>query len=360
MADYKKYIMSTTTHYISNSGSDENGNTHGGKAGDQTGKEWQLRAWYKRPWTCVLRWPDINVGTLLAQLGIDAALNNKIGYDQHQRDSFWKEVQKVGYLPAKVKTACEEDCTAGDNALVHCAAYLLDIPALKSIPETGIRSGNMRAVYKKAGFQVLTADKYLSSPNYLLPGDILLYDNHHSAMNVTKGKSVSYTYRDVINNLSAYKGGQSAPAAGGTTSGTVLKKGDKGAAVKELQQNLIKLGYDCGPYKADGDFGADTETALKKFQQDHNLAADGEYGPKTSAAMKQALAGTSAKKVKITGNLVNVRSAPGTDSRILGTVSSGKVLDYQGEYKTVNGTPWYLVIFNGENGWVSGKFAEVV
>lgn len=355
MADYKKYILSTGTHYISNSGSDENGEYHSGKAGDQTGREWQLRAWYKRPWTCVLRYPDINVGTLIAQLAIDAALNNKIGYDQWQRDTFWQQCKKVGYMPGKITTACEEDCTAGVNGIVHCAAYLLDIAALKKIPETGVRSGNMRVLFKGAGFKVLTDSKYLTSPNNLLPGDILLYDNHHAATNVTKGKSVSYTYHDVIDNLSAYKGGQSA-------SGTVLKKGDKGAAVKELQQNLIKLGYDCGPYKADGDFGADTEAAVKAFQKDHGIGADGVYGSKTSAAMKQALAGTSAKKVKITGtnNLVNIRSAPGTDSRVLGTVPSGTVLDYQGEDKIVSGTPWHLVIYNKENGWVSGKYSEVV
>lgn len=28
--NYTKYILSTGTHYISNSGSDENGGTHGG------------------------------------------------------------------------------------------------------------------------------------------------------------------------------------------------------------------------------------------------------------------------------------------------------------------------------------------
>lgn len=40
--DYKKYILSNGTHYISNSGSDEKGGIKGGKAGDQNGKEWQL------------------------------------------------------------------------------------------------------------------------------------------------------------------------------------------------------------------------------------------------------------------------------------------------------------------------------
>ena len=207
MTDYTKYILSGGTHYISNSGSDENGAYHGGKAGDQNGKEWRLRSWYNRPWSCVLRWPDVDVGTLIAQLGIDAALNDKIGYDQYQRDSFWKEVRKVGYLPAKIKTACEEDCTAGVNGLVHCAGYLLDIDALKGIPETGIRSGNMRKAYSKAGFRVLTESKYLKSGDYLLPGDILLYENHHAATNVTCGKKVrsGYDYHDVIEHPEDYR-----------------------------------------------------------------------------------------------------------------------------------------------------------
>ena len=209
MTDYTKYILSGGTHYISNSGSDENGAYHGGKAGDQNGKEWRLRSWYNRPWSCVLRWPDMDVGTLIAQLGIDAALNDKIGYDQYQRDSFWKEVRKVGYLPAKIKTACEEDCTAGVNGLVHCAGYLLDIDALKGIPETGIRSGNMHKAYSKAGFKVLTESKYLKSGDYLLPGDILLYENHHAATNVTCGKKVrgGYDYHDVIEHPEDYRPG---------------------------------------------------------------------------------------------------------------------------------------------------------
>ena len=33
--DYDKYIYSTGTHYIANSGKDENSAYHGGKAGDQ-------------------------------------------------------------------------------------------------------------------------------------------------------------------------------------------------------------------------------------------------------------------------------------------------------------------------------------
>ncbi len=202
-SQHKKYILSTGKHYISNSGNDENKQCHGGMAGDQTGKEWCLKNWYNRPWTCVLRWADIDVGTLIAQLSIDAALNEKIGYDQYQRTTYWEQLKKVGYLPAKIAVPCEEDCTAGVSSNVRAAGYLLGIESLQKIPICSSR--NMRSEFKKAGFIVLTDSKYLTSGNYLLPGDILLYDNHHAAVNVTKGKNVSYEFHDVLDSIDSYR-----------------------------------------------------------------------------------------------------------------------------------------------------------
>ena len=70
---------------ISNCGHDENGKYSGGAAGDQTGTEWEIRTWYNRPWNCVLRHPDRNVGNMLADLARKAAQNNLVGYDQNQR-----------------------------------------------------------------------------------------------------------------------------------------------------------------------------------------------------------------------------------------------------------------------------------
>lgn len=57
--------------------------------------------------------------------------------------------------------------------------------------------------------------------------------------------------------------------------------GDQGNQVEELQSNLIYLGYDCGVSGADGDFGADTEAAVKAFQKTCGLDVDGNAGPKT-------------------------------------------------------------------------------
>ena len=61
----------------------------------------------------------------------------------------------------------------------------------------------------------------------------------------------------------------------------LLKRGAKGDDVKTLQKLLIKAGYSCGKWGADGDFGAATEAAVKRYQKDHGLTVDGECGKNT-------------------------------------------------------------------------------
>src|SRR5690606_17297969 len=53
--------------------------------------------------------------------------------------------------------------------------------------------------------------------------------------------------------------------------------------VVALQKRLNELGYNCG--KADGIFGANTESAVKKFQKAKGLSVDGIVGQKTIAAL---------------------------------------------------------------------------
>lgn len=68
-----------------------------------------------------------------------------------------------------------------------------------------------------------------------------------------------------------------------------LGRGDFGSAVKSLQQNLIALGYSCGSAGADGDFGANTEAAVKAFQEANKLTVDGLAGEKTQAKIQELL-----------------------------------------------------------------------
>ena len=185
MTDYNRYILSTGTHWISNSGSDENKAYHGGKAGDQTGHEWELKAWYSRPWSCILRYPNQAVASKIAQLSIDAALNDNIGYDQYQRETYWQQLKAVGYDPSKIAVKCEEDCTAGVSANVKAVGHLMGIEALQDV--SICTSRNMRSVFTGAGFTAITDDRTLRGFEDLMPGDILLYEGHHAATNVTVG-----------------------------------------------------------------------------------------------------------------------------------------------------------------------------
>jgi len=70
---------------------------------------------------------------------------------------------------------------------------------------------------------------------------------------------------------------------------TLLKRGSKGAAVRELQSLLIKAGHPLPKFGADGDFGAETEAAVRALQARLELYVDGIYGPQTRTALKQLL-----------------------------------------------------------------------
>lgn len=275
--NYDKYLFSNGIHYISNSGGDERKNTTGGKAGDQNGHEWELKAWYHRPWSVVLRWPDQNVALTIAELGCAAALNDKIGYDQSQRNTYWIELQKAKFNPAAITVACEEDCSAGVSSNVKAAGYLYNIESLKNLPICSSR--NMRQQFVKAGFKALTDSKYIASSKYLLPGDILLYDNHHAATNITCASAVRKNWKP---------NGKTSKIDLDTIvpEPRTLKKGMSGNDVKELQEALIKLGYDLGSSGADGKFGDKTFAAVKKFQANNNLVVDGIAGKKTLTKLK--------------------------------------------------------------------------
>lgn len=180
---------------IANSGHDERGKYSGGTAGDQTGTEWQVRTWYKYSygWNCVLRYPDIKVGEKIAELAKKAANNNNIGYNQAKRTTFWFALEKAKYNPSNIKTKCDADCSAGVSAIVKAVGYLMNIDKLKEVSPTNY-TGSMKPNFRAVGFEVLTDQIYLTSDKYLLPGDILLNESHHTCINLDYGEKTSQTF----------------------------------------------------------------------------------------------------------------------------------------------------------------------
>lgn len=57
-----------------------------------------------------------------------------------------------------------------------------------------------------------------------------------------------------------------------------LQKGDKGSEVRKMQEILLYLGFSCGRYGADADFGGDTKDAVIAFQKKYGLSPDGGWG----------------------------------------------------------------------------------
>lgn len=316
-----------------------NGSISGDKAGDQTGKEVSTQNYYvhSKGWR-VLRAKDPAKRKLIAQAMKAACNNNNIGYDQGQRNTLYYLAMPYAFDPGKVVKACETDC----SALVRVCSAFAGI-SLKDFNTTTLAS-----VLKASGaFEELVGDKYTKKSAYLMTGDILVTK--------TKGHTVV-----VLSNGSEVDADE--PEADDKTLGErTLSNGSEGEDVRDLQRYLISLGYDCGKWGTDGDFGDATEMAVREFQEDHGLTVDGKYGAKTHAAMLKTLEDaekttTTPRNVKIINGNCYIRSEPNTSGKALGVAKRGDVYEYGGAESE---TGWHSIKYNAGYGWVSGKYSEL-
>ena len=308
---------------------DENGNARGGRAGDQNGREVSTQSWYKhsKGWR-VFRAKDPAVAEKIARDMQWACDNSHIGYDQGQRLTLYDVSKPLGFNCHLVKTNCETDC----SALVRvCCAYAgVSLPNFRTPTEPA-------ALLDSGAFVELKGAKYTDSDKYLKRGDILVTR--------TQGHTV------VVLSNGSKAGGDDDPVDDS------LRRGDSGPEVAAMQQLLLKWDPKCLPeYGADGDFGKETEDAVKAFQKEKGLPATGVYDAATEKALMEAVCGW----VEITGGSVNVRAAPGVEAKDIGTVHRGDRLPYQGVTQQAGGRDWYLIIYENQNGWVSSKYAELV
>ena len=142
--------------------------------------------------------------------------------------------------------------------------------------------------------------------------------------------------------------GGSSSSSNNNNSSNLLKCGDSGNGVKALQEKLIALGYSCGGAGADGDYGSGTANAVRRFQRDNGLSVDGIAGPKTLEAINK-VSKPDSNKVKVTANVLNIRSGAGTNYAIKGTTKKGSVYEILEEK---NG--WGKI----SSGWISLEYTE--
>lgn len=169
-------------------------------------------------------------------------------------------------------------------------------------------TGNMKFAFLKCGFRDVENEVNLHTGAGLRKGDVLLNEANHTELYIGDGRVVKAS----INEYGTVTGGRPGDQTGreiyvgGYYNGNwdavlrferegaeeepgtqycdytykvethLLKKGNRGAQVKNLQILLNGHGFDCG--KADGVFGDNTYNALRDFQTAAKIGVDGEWG----------------------------------------------------------------------------------
>ena len=241
--------------------SDENGNSTGGKPGDQkqnqdnTKGEVLFEDWYisgGEKWDFVLRCKDEYMRALIAEDAILATRNGNIGYNQAARYTLYDLVKNQSFDCRSINKPVDCDC----SSLVTVCVNYAGIP----IPRE-VSTSVMKSTYSKTRlFTLYTSADYTKSADKLKVGDILVRAGYHTAM--------------VANTLYHF-----------TRQLKLDSKMMTGGDVKALQHRLNELGVVTTPLTEDGEFGKKTDEAVKAFQKGLSIAADGIVGKQTATAL---------------------------------------------------------------------------
>ena len=249
----------------------ENGRAKGGQAGDQKQTstpdykgEVSMQEFYvsSKGWYVIRPKSKTHAKKIAERM--EAACNNpNIGYDQGGR---------YGVIKNGIDTKTEADCSSLIREII--------IEATGKDPGDFNTASEPAALEKTGLFEKKFTYSYKSQ---LCTGDILVTKTKGHTAVVVKGKSRA------PEKLRAAK--------------PTLRKSDTGDEVRMLQRDLDHLGFvgkDGKNLSIDGDFGSNTEHAVKSFQKGRiikvgilkrveKLKVDGIYGKKTYKAMKNAL-----------------------------------------------------------------------
>lgn len=331
---------------------DENGKIAGGATGDQTGKEVCTRAWYNKPWTCVIRPKDKATAEKIAKAMEQACANDKIGYDQNQRTTLFTQAKANGWDLSRIAVPCETDC----SALVAVCVNAAGINVSKDI-----YTGNEKSALLATGkFDAYTSSAYTGSSAKLKRGDILL-GNGHTAIVLSNGSSA----------------GASSPATGSTGNMAYAGKGI-GTATAKANMN-IRSGADTS-HKSYGTISKGTAVEVLEILSSgwykivwpgascgyaYTSNSNGEYysySPKASTSAKaesaqnfdKSLAGT----YKVTASALNIRAGAGTNKKSLAAIPNGKTVQCYGYYSVIDGVKWLYVTYGSITGFCSMKYLK--
>ena len=223
---------------------------------------------------------------------------------------------------------CEDDSHGydqiyrwGEKGDFDCSSAVITAYQTAGVPvkEKGATyTGNMREVFLANGFEDVTSDVNLVTGAGMIPGDVLLNEVHHTAMYIgdgqeaeasinekgtaTGGQPGDQTKREVL--IRSYrdfpwdcvlrytghetKSGHPVAVKQAKMPVAYLQKGCQGDAVTLLQTALNLLA--ASGLDVDGEFGSNTENALKDYQAAKGIKASGIYGITTDRQIRTDLA----------------------------------------------------------------------
>lgn len=145
------------------------------------------------------------------------------------------------------------------------------------------------------------------------------------------------------------------PVAESPVEDGVIRKGQTGDKVKEIQEALLKAGEVLPKYGADGDFGSETLAAVKSFQKKNGLPETGEVDGATKGLLLGSIA-PKKKVVQIVGGNCNIRTGPSTMYPSVGVAHKLDQYEYGGETQNL----WNSIIYKNEKRWVSYKYSKIL
>lgn len=252
------------------------------------------------------------------------ALDNSWGYIYATAGDLWteaKQKQKVNYMVSHYGTSWQKNSEAKNDNYYGAAVYgekwighyVADCSGLfrwafnqfkiyiahgsntifrSYCTKTGQLTGGKRTDGQAlkpgtAVFVYKSANKNYSHIGlYIGNGKVIEAQGTQAGVCVSNVSASKWTWWGELKNVSYENDDTGFPAE--STWRATIRRGSKGKEVTEAQTMLDKLGYDIGSCGIDGDFGRDTEKAVKAFQSDHKLTVDGVIGPMTWDALQKA------------------------------------------------------------------------
>ena len=228
----------------------ERGTVTGGASGDQTGGEIAVRSWYNFPWDTYIECTDRSLAARAAAAMEAYCADSSHGYDQADR---WGPDFDCSSLVLQ--------CYRDAGLPLAAAGY----------------TGNMEAILLGTGlFRAYKDSGHTADTRCAMRGGVYLNTARHTCMALDDGPE-----------LSGRTGAAAASPARKTCSAVLpeLEKGCAGAGVAALQTLLLLRGETLPLYGADGEFGEETDAAVRRFQADRGLETDGVAGENTWAAL---------------------------------------------------------------------------